>query len=61
MSDDFAPIELPPESTPTDQYPYGMDTIVIPFIWSKPRRQGPAPMERVGQGYAESRRQLEQR
>ena len=37
-----------------------MDTIVIPFTWSKPRRQGPDPMERVGQGYAEARRQLEQ-
>ncbi len=30
------------------------------FTWSKPRRKGPDPMERVGQGYAESRRQLEQ-
>jgi len=26
MSDDFPPIELPPESTPADQYPYGMDS-----------------------------------
>lgn len=60
MSDDFPPIELPPESASADQYPYGMDTIAIPFTWSKPRRQGPDPMERVGQGYAESRRQLEQ-
>ena len=49
MSDDFPPIELPPESTPAGQYPYGMDTIVIPFTWSKPRRQGPDPMNRLGQ------------
>ncbi len=60
MPDDFPPFELPPEGRAADQFPYGMDTIVIPFTWSKPRRQGPDPMERVGQGYAESRRQLEQ-
>ena len=60
MSDDFPPVELPPERPSSDQFPYGMDTIVIPFTWSKPRRKGPDPMERVGQGYAESRRQLEQ-
>lgn len=60
MSDDFPPVELPPERPSADQFPYGMDTIVIPFTWSKPRRKGPDPMERVGQGYAEGRRQLEQ-
>jgi len=58
MSEDFPPIELPPESTPADQYPYGMDTIVIPFTWSKPRRQGPDPMNRLGQRNEVWERQL---
>lgn len=61
MSDDFPPVELPPEGRSADQFPYGMDTIVIPFTWPKPRRKGPDPMERVGQGYAEGQRQFEHR
>ncbi len=49
VSDDFLPVELSPERPSSDQFPYGMDTITIPFTWSKPRRQGPDPLNRLGQ------------
>lgn len=58
MSDDPPPVELLPERPSADQYPYGMDTIVIPFTWSKPRRQGPDPLNRLGQRNDAWERQL---
>lgn len=69
MSDDPTPNDLPSENRSAEHLPYGVDTIIIPFTWSRPRKSrgyggrswGASrrpPPDHVGQGYGVWERQL---